>query len=78
MDRRRFLSYIPAATVAAASAIGTSGISALAQDATTVGGIETLMRGHGLLMRALIIYDVIRERIAKQPVSYTHLTLPTN
>lgn len=66
MDRRQFLSYIPAATVAAVSVVGRSAPSASAQDAPSVGAIETLMRGHGLLLRAIIIYDVVRERLAKQ------------
>ncbi len=77
MDRRRFLSYIPATTVALVSVIGTSGTSASTQDAPAVGSIETLMRGHGLLMRAIIIYDVVREKLTKSEETEPSLILKT-
>jgi hemerythrin-like domain-containing protein len=66
IDRRKFLSYVPAVTI-----FGTLGGLAMASEAATsqsaqsIGAIETLMRGHGLLLRATIIYDVSRKRLAK-------------
>jgi len=77
MDRRRFLSYAPAATVALLSVIGVPGATAKAERSQAVGSIETLMRGHGLLMRAIIIYDVVGQRLAKQQETEPSLILKT-
>lgn len=64
-DRRRFLSCIPAATVALVSGINLADATAAVEHSPSVGAIETLMRGHGLLLRAMIIYEIGSERIAK-------------
>ena len=66
LDRRKFLSYLPVAATAVGVMSGLAPLSkAVASQAPGVGAIETLMRGHGLLLRAMIVYDVVRERIAK-------------
>ena len=78
LDRRRFLSYIP---IAATSFGIMAGLSPQVQAATTqehgVGAIKTLMRGHGLLLRALIVYDVIKDRIVKGQEAEPSLILDT-
>lgn len=76
-DRRKFLSYIPAATFAFASVISGAEADAATQHSPSVGAIETLMRGHGILMRAVIIYDVVRERISKHQETEPALILKT-
>jgi hemerythrin-like domain-containing protein len=66
LDRRRFLSYIPiAATTFGVMAGLAPGSKAAKTKDQGVGAIETLMRGHGLLLRAMIIYGVVRDRIGK-------------
>ena len=64
LDRRKFLTHIPAAATFGiiASAMHPN-IAAATQEQTSIGAIETLMRGHGLLSRAMIIYSVIKGRI---------------
>ncbi|MBX9685684.1 MAG: hemerythrin domain-containing protein [Candidatus Obscuribacterales bacterium] len=42
-----------------------------------VGAIETIMRGHGLLLRTIIIYDLIGERLAKGEKTDPALVLKT-
>ncbi len=78
LDRRRFLSYIP---IAATSFGVMAGLAPQSEAASTqehgVGAIETLMRGHGLLLRALIIYDVIKNRIVKGQETEPSLVLDT-
>lgn len=64
IDRRKFLSYVP--TAAALGGVLVAGsANASGKDSISIGAIETLSRGHGLLGRAMIIYDVIRERLGK-------------
>ena len=77
IDRREFLRYVPATTavglfdlaskVSGAEAVGSAGLNA----------IESLMRGHGLLMRAVIIYDVSKDRIFKGQTVDPSLILKT-
>jgi len=62
IDRRRFLSYVPLATTGVIA--GAAAVSASSSN-YTIPAVETLMRGHGLLLRALIIYDNIKDRINK-------------
>jgi len=79
LDRRSFLSYIPAAATTFGAMVG----MAPASDATAsqgqqgISAIETLMRGHGLLSRAMIIYGVIKDRIVKGEETDPSLILNT-
>lgn len=65
IDRRRFLSHVPAAAVLGVTLGNNALANAAAKDSSGVGAIETLMRGHGLMLRTLIIYDVLRDRITR-------------
>lgn len=76
--RRRFLSqYLPAATVAFGTIISTTGTTRAEEAYQGVGAIETIMRGHGLLLRTIIIYDLIGERLAKGEKADPSLILKT-
>lgn len=72
LNRRKFISYIPAAMISA----GTIAVSKSLADEKYIGqkfisgekyenvsAIETLMRGHGLLMRCWNVYDVFKDGI---------------
>jgi hemerythrin-like domain-containing protein len=78
LNRRTFLSYIPAAT-ACAALFGAKPQSTLAamQEPKGTGAIETLMRGHGLLLRAVLVYSNIRERLEKGQQADPALILKT-
>jgi hemerythrin-like domain-containing protein len=67
LDRRSFLSYIPVAagTLGVMAGIVPLRAEAAKQEPKGIGAIETLMRGHGLLLRAMIVLDVIKDRILK-------------
>lgn len=65
-DRRQFLSqYLPAATVAFGTVVSTAGTARAEESYHSIGAIETIMRGHGLLLRSIIIYELIAEQLAK-------------
>src|SRR5271165_6478205 len=64
-DRRKFLSYFPKAVTLGFLAATIQTRSAQADAYQGVGAIENLMRGHGLLLRSLIIYDVASKRMGK-------------
>jgi hemerythrin-like domain-containing protein len=77
-DRRKFLTFVPiaAATFGVMAGLAPQSSAAKTQD-QGVGAIETLMRGHGLLWRAIIVYDVIRDRILKGQETEPSLILDT-
>lgn len=75
--RRQFLSYLPAATVAFGTLISTEGTVRAEESSKSVGAIETIMQGHGLLLRAIIIYDLIEQRLAKGEKPDSALILKT-
>lgn len=78
LDRRRFLSYIPIAATTFGIMAGIAPRSDAATQAVQgVSAIETLMRGHGLLLRAMIICDVIKDRIVKGQETEPSLILDT-
>jgi hemerythrin-like domain-containing protein len=64
LDRRKFMAFIPASI----AAFGISELAAPPQaraDGKHVGAIESLTRGHGLLIRSLRIYDTAVARSGK-------------
>jgi hemerythrin-like domain-containing protein len=66
LDRRKFISFIPASIAGFGLFAGLmpgQGLAAAKQ--AQVGAIETLTRGHGLLLRATLIYEVAGNRTAK-------------
>lgn len=66
VDRRRFLSYIPVlVTVPLGSLVGSAQAAQAAEDRVALSPIENLMRAHGVLARAMLIYDDVRRRIAE-------------
>jgi hemerythrin-like domain-containing protein len=76
--RRQFLSqYVPAATVAFGTLISSGNAIRAAEGYHGVGAIETIMRGHGLLLRAIIIYDLIGEQLFKGEKADPDLVLKT-
>jgi hemerythrin-like domain-containing protein len=79
LDRRKFLSYIPVAatSLGVMSVIAPHGAVAAKHEPQGIGAIETLMRGHGLLLRALIVYDVIKGRILKGKETEPSLIIDT-
>jgi hemerythrin-like domain-containing protein len=76
LDRRQFFSYIPAA-MAFVTTAGLTNTAKADVGYQNVGAIETIMRGHGLLSRAIIICDTIRERLAKGKQTDPSLILKT-
>jgi hemerythrin-like domain-containing protein len=77
LDRRKFLSYVPK-TVTLGVLVGAAQAKAVQSDEYQgVGAIENLMRGHGLLLRALIIYDVAAKRIGKGHIADPSLLAKT-
>ncbi len=79
LDRRKFLSYVPAAatTFGIIAGITHTSNALAAQEPLGISAIETLMRGHGLLSRAMIIYGVIKDRIVKGQETDPSLVLAT-
>jgi len=79
LDRRRFLSYIPlaATTFGGMLSFAPQTIAASAVEHQGSSGIESLMRGHGLLTRSLIVSDLIKQRIAKGQETDPALVLDT-
>jgi hemerythrin-like domain-containing protein len=75
-DRRTFLSYIPALTISGAL-LAIEAPANARQPEKGVGAIETLMRGHGLLSRAMLVYDDIRHKISKEQAVDPSLILRT-
>lgn len=77
-NRRQFLSYIPAAvTMGILGCLDQTKAGVAGEENTSVGAIETIMRGHGLLDRAIIIYDVSRVRLSKEQQIDPSLVLKT-
>lgn len=77
-DRRQFLSqYLPAATVAFGTLVNSGSAIRAAEGYHGIGAIETIMRGHGLLLRAIIIYDLIGEQLVKGEKADPVLVLKT-
>ncbi len=64
IDRREFLAYVPTVlTLPIFSIVSTTNPAQAAQSSATLSPIENLMRAHGILDRAMLIYDDIRQRI---------------
>jgi hemerythrin-like domain-containing protein len=65
VNRRRFLSYVPAlVTIPVGSLLGPAH-PAHAAEVAGLSPIENLMRAHGVLERAMLIYDEFRRRITE-------------
>ncbi|MBU6454904.1 MAG: hemerythrin domain-containing protein [Cyanobacteria bacterium REEB67] len=79
LDRRKFLSYIPVAatTIGVSAGILMPGAQAAGKEPQKISAIETLMRGHGLLLRALIVYETVRGRILKGKETEPSLIIDT-
>jgi hemerythrin-like domain-containing protein len=77
LDRRRFLSYIPLAATTFGGMLGFVPQSIAAPAPQGISAIETLMRGHGLIIRALIVSDLIRQRITTGQETDPSLVLDT-